>query len=137
MIAKCKIRYRQMHATFLKQNDFYTPCARWYVFLFSINFTRQAISDSLSWALPFCSRKPAMYLTASLRWHRQADENIDQCVTASGSPDILFIMLLYYTNCQSQKREIIQPYIYKILHKVDQVIYTLDTICVPIIMILA
>ena len=30
-------RDRQVHATFLKQNDFYTPCARWHVFLLSIN----------------------------------------------------------------------------------------------------
>ena len=28
---------RQVHATFLKQIDFYTPCARWHVFLFGIN----------------------------------------------------------------------------------------------------
>ena len=28
---------REVHATFLKQNDFYTSCARWHVFLFSIN----------------------------------------------------------------------------------------------------
>ena len=35
------------------------------------------------------------------------------------------------------KREIIQPNIYRILPKVNQVIHTLDTICVPNIMILA
>ena len=45
--------------------------------------------------------------------------------------------MLYYTKCQSRKREIIQPNIYRILRKVNQVIYTLDTICVPNIMILA
>ena len=33
-------RDRQMHATFLKQNDFYTPCTRWHVFLFSINVNK-------------------------------------------------------------------------------------------------
>ena len=37
MIAKYKKWDRQVHATFLKQNDFYTPCATWHVFLFSIN----------------------------------------------------------------------------------------------------
>ena len=33
-------RDRQVHATFLKQNDFYTPCARCHVFLFSINVNK-------------------------------------------------------------------------------------------------
>ena len=31
---------RQVHTTFLKHNDFYTPCARWHVFLFSINVNK-------------------------------------------------------------------------------------------------
>ena len=39
--------------------------------------------------------------------------------------------------CISRKREIILPNTYKTLPKVNQVIYTLDTICVPNIMILA
>ena len=39
--------------------------------------------------------------------------------------------------CQSQKRGIIQSNSNRILPKVNQVIYTLDTICVPNIMILA
>ena len=39
--------------------------------------------------------------------------------------------------CQSQKREIIQPHIYKILPKVNQVIYTLDKMYMPNIIILA
>ena len=30
-------------------------------------------------ALPFCSKRPAIYLTASLRCHRRADVNTDQC----------------------------------------------------------
>ena len=30
-------------------------------------------------ALPFSTRKPAMYPPASLRWTRQAGESIDQC----------------------------------------------------------
>ena len=51
--------------------------------------------------------------------------------------DKLEAMLLYYTKCQSWEREIIQPNIHRILPKVDQVIYTLDTICLPSIMILA
>ena len=37
----------------------------------------------------------------------------------------------------SQKREIIQSNIYRILPKINQVIYTLDTICEPNIMVLA
>ena len=54
------------------------------------------------------------------------------------SPDILFTMLLYYTECQSRlKRVIIQSNIYRILPEVNQVIYTLNTICEPNIMILA
>ena len=57
--------------------------------------------------------------------------------SSSGSPDILFIMLLYHTKCQSWKREIIQPNIYRILPKVNHVIYNLDTINMPNIMILA
>ena len=58
-------------------------------------------------------------------------------LSLSGSPDILFTRLLYYTECRSRKREIIQSNIYRILPKVNQVIYTLDTICEPNIMILA
>ena len=58
--------------------------------------------------------------------------------SSSGSPDILFAMLLYYTKCQSRKREIIQPNIYRILPKLYQDIYTLDKIYMPnIMMILA
>ena len=56
--------------------------------------------------------------------------------SSNGSPDILFTLLLYYTICQSE-REIIQPNIYRILPNVNQVIYTLDTIYMPNIMILA
>ena len=55
--------------------------------------------------------------------------------SSNGSPDISFTMLHY--KCQSWKREIIQSNIYKILPKVNQVIYTLDTIYEPNIMILA
>ena len=57
--------------------------------------------------------------------------------SSSSSPDILLTRLLYYTKCQSWKREIIQPKIYGILPKLNQVIYTLDTICRPKIMIIA
>ena len=39
--------------------------------------------------------------------------------------------------CKSQKREIIQSNIYRILTNVNQVIYIMDTICEPDIMILA
>ena len=39
--------------------------------------------------------------------------------------------------CQSRKREIIQSYIYRILPKFNQVVYTLNTVCEPNIMILA
>ena len=39
--------------------------------------------------------------------------------------------------CESRKREIIQPFTHRISRKVNQVIYTLDTICVSNIMILA
>ena len=39
--------------------------------------------------------------------------------------------------CQSRKRVIIQSYIYRILPKVIQVIYTLDTVCMPNFMILS
>ena len=60
-----------------------------------------------------------------------------QGVLARGSPDIYVTRLLYYTKCQSQKRDIIQSDIYRILPKVNQVIYTLDTICMPNITILA
>ena len=55
----------------------------------------------------------------------------------SGSPDILFTRLLYCTKCQNRKSEIIQSNSLWILPKVNQVIYTLDTICEPNIMILA
>ena len=68
-----------MHATFLKRKDFYTPCARRYVF----PLIYQTISVSLSCAQPFCSSKPAMYPTASIRCHQQADVNIDHCADDS------------------------------------------------------
>ena len=55
----------------------------------------------------------------------------------SDSPDTLFTWLLYYTKGQSCKKEIIQSNIYRILPKVNQVIYTLDTICQQNILILA
>ena len=57
--------------------------------------------------------------------------------SSSGSPDVLLTKLLYCTKCQSQKREIIQPNIYRILSKVNQVIYTMATVYLPNIMILA
>ena len=57
--------------------------------------------------------------------------------SSSGSPVILFTRLLYYTKCQSRKRETIQPNIYRILPKFNQVICTLHTICKPDITILA
>ena len=50
--------------------------------------------------------------------------------------DIYVTRLLYKTKCQKRTRDIIQPNIYRILPKVNQVIYTLDTICMPNIMIL-
>ena len=50
---------------------------------------------------------------------------------------ILLTRLLYYTKCQSRKRVIIQSNIYRILAKLNQVIYALDTICMPKIMIIA
>ena len=56
---------------------------------------------------------------------------------SSGSPDILLTRLLYYTRCQSRKRDIIQSNTYRKLPKVNQVIHTLDTIYLPNIMILA
>ena len=56
---------------------------------------------------------------------------------SSGSPVILFTRLLYYIKCQSRKREIIQPNIYSILPKFNQIICTLYTICMPNIMILS
>ena len=49
----------------------------------------------------------------------------------------LFCWQVCLTTCQSWKREINHPNIYRILSKVNQFIYTLDTICEPNIMILA
>ena len=54
--------------------------------------------------------------------------------SSSRSPGILLTMLLHYTKCQSWKREIIQSNIDRIFPKVNQVIYTLDTSCMPNIM---
>ena len=51
--------------------------------------------------------------------------------------DNLETRLLYYTNCLSWEREIIQPNIYRILLKVYQVIYILDIIRKPNIMLKA
>ena len=52
-------------------------------------------------------------------------------------PIILFTQLLYYIKCQNWKRDIIQPVIYRILPKANHMIYTLYTICMANIMILA
>ena len=57
--------------------------------------------------------------------------------SSNGFPDILFTRLLFHTKRQSRKREIIQSNIYRILQKNNQVIYTLDTFCMPNIMTLA
>ena len=43
----------------------------------------------------------------------------------------------YFKKCQSRKREIIQPNIYRILPEVNQVIYTIAVVYMPNIMILA
>ena len=57
--------------------------------------------------------------------------------SSNGAPDILFTRLLYLTKYQSRKRVIIKSNIYRILPKDNQVIYALDAICEPNIMILA
>ena len=49
----------------------------------------------------------------------------------------VFTMLLSHTKQQSRMGELIQSNIYRILPNVNQVIYTLDTTCIPNIMILA
>ena len=72
-----------MHATFLKQNDFYTPSARWHVFLFSINVNKNENTNHFRQFLMgavILFQKSTLYLTASLRCHRQSDVNIDQSV---------------------------------------------------------
>ena len=58
-------------------------------------------------------------------------------LSSSSSPVILLTMLLYHTICQSRTREVIQSNIYRLFPKVNQVIYTLDTNCMPNVMILA
>ena len=64
--------------------------------------------------------------------------------SSSGSPVILFTRLCYNTKCQSRKRDIIQPNIYRILwnihiilRKVNQVIYTMYPNCTLDIVTLA
>ena len=57
--------------------------------------------------------------------------------SSSGSPDIFFTILFYCTKCQSRKSYIIQLNIHRRLSKVNQVMYTLDKICIPNIMIVA
>ena len=43
--------------------------------------------QNLDYMQPFCSRNPTLYLTASLRCHRQSDVNTDQCDESSGESD--------------------------------------------------
>ena len=57
--------------------------------------------------------------------------------SSSGSPDILFTRLFFHIKRDSRKREIIRANIYRILPKGNQVIYTLDTFCMPNNMTLA
>ena len=61
----------------------------------------------------------------------------DIMISSSGSSDILLPKLLYFTKCQSRKREKSQPNSYRILPKVNQVIYAKGKIYMPNIMILA
>ena len=61
----------------------------------------------------------------------------DIMILAQAVPGIFFTRLLFYTKRQSRKREIIQSNIHRILPKVNQVIYTLNTFCMPNIMTLA
>ena len=56
--------------------------------------------------------------------------------SSNGSPDILLIRF-HRVQCINQKRKIIQSNIYRVLPKVNQVIYTLDTFCMPNTMTLA
>ena len=51
--------------------------------------------------------------------------------SSSLSLDSLLTILLYYTKCRTRKSQITQPNIYRILSKVNQVVYTLDTACMP------
>ena len=61
----------------------------------------------------------------------------DIMILAQAVLQIFVDKMLYYTKCQSRNREIIQPNINRLSPKVNQVIYTLHTICEPNIMILA
>ena len=69
------------------------------------------------------------YVPKQYAWYRDP--------SSSSSPDILLTSCFTIQNALSLKREIIQPNIYRILPKLNQVIYTLDTICMPKIMIIA
>ena len=80
----------------------------------------------------FCSQGPLWithHVSKLYAWYHDP--------SSSEFPDILFTRLLFHIKWQSQKREIIQSNIYRILPKVNQVIYTLDTFCMPNIMTLA
>ena len=57
-------RDHQVHATFLKQNDFYTPCARWHVFLFSI-YVNKTSAECYSVLCPFLTKMSIIY-----RWNQ-------------------------------------------------------------------
>ena len=70
-IAKCTL-----------QNDFYTLCARWHVFLFSINVYKYENTNHFRYFLMGAAtlfQKSYVVSYGSLRCHRQSDVNIDQC----------------------------------------------------------
>ena len=91
----------------------------------------EKVHNSVKYSQNFIKRQSSHlhYVPKQYAWYRDP--------SWSSSPDILLTRLLYYTKCQSRKREISQPNVYRILPKLNQVIYTLDTICMPKIMIIA
>ena len=89
------------------------------------------VHNSVKYSHNFMKRQPGHlhYVPKQYAWYRDPSSN--------SSLDILLTMLFYYTKCQSRKREIIQPNIYGILPKFNQIMYTSDTICMPKIMIIS
>ena len=71
-----------MHATFLKQNDFYTQCAKWHVFLLSINVNKNENTNHFLYFFKGAGilfQKAYEVSNGKPMLPREADVNIDQC----------------------------------------------------------
>ena len=127
-----------------------TPWAQSTVYMPNIMILAQAVIQIFCWqgsiGLQCVSRKREIIQPNIHRISRKVNQVIytldiilvsNIMILAQAFLQIFCWQGLLWVKCLSLKREIIQSNIHRILRKVNQVIYTLDTICVSNIIILA